>query len=57
MALEEAGDHAGAVLQLSRFLATVDPSATGQRAMITEARRVVGGGSGADSTAGKGLAP
>ncbi len=57
MALEEAGNHAGAVLQLSRFLATVDPSATGQQTMITEARRVVSEQVGADSAPKQGLAP
>ncbi len=57
MALEEAGNHADAVLQLSRFLATVDPSTTGQQAIIAEARRVVSEQVGADSAPKKGLAP
>ncbi len=51
MALEEAGHHDAAVLQLTRFLDAVDRPTASEREMIAEARRVVGGGSGADSTA------
>lgn len=43
MAFEEAGHHARAVEQLSRFLASFDRPSSTQQPMVAEARRVVAG--------------
>lgn len=57
MALEEAGDHAGAVFQLTPFLKALDQPPASQREMIAEARRVVGGTVGRDAPAQQRLKP
>lgn len=57
MALEEAGNHSAAVLQLSRFVEDRDRPSAGEREMLAEAQRVIGGVPDTDRGVQSGIKP